>query len=165
MIVDSYVDGYPGPFLRAGFFKALINKTELPARSRKYLNQPSLFDTVEAVPYVVLDVVRGQKLAVVGAEMAVQSADQKEKGWSKRCCQLFLWWLRKSVKPGQEFMIEQFRQHVYQYDLLEKPPSERAFGFIANRASKSGWIEFIRTDKVKNVKAHSANAAVWRKAI
>lgn len=134
------------------------------ARSRRYLNQPSLFEVItDNKPAVVLDIKRGQQLAVTGAELARESADVKVKDWSRQCWQLFLWWLRRNVKRGGEFMIEDFRKHVIEMGLLEVPPSNRAFGFISIRANKRGWIEFVRTDKVKNVKAHSANASVWRK--
>jgi hypothetical protein len=60
-------------------------------------------------------------------------------------------------------MIEDFRLDMYQKDLLEPPPSERAFGVLSYRASRGGWIERIGIAKVKNKKAHNANASIWRK--
>ena len=133
------------------------------ARSRRYLDLPSLFDVVpEIKPAVVLDITKGKELAKIGRELAVESANRKEKDWSKRCWQLFLFWLRRNVKRGQEFMIEEFRKHVYEYDLIEAPPSERAYSFLSVRA-KDVWIEFVRVDFVKNRKAHRARASVWRK--
>lgn len=121
--------------------------------------QPTLFEQVQASS-LVLDEKRGAELANAGLSLAVESADKKEKGWTRLCWQLFLLWLRRR-KEGEEFMIEDFRKYLYDYDLIIPPPSERAFGFIAARAKNHGWIKFIRTKKVKNTKAHCANAAVW----
>lgn len=118
--------------------------------------------TLEQLPLLELDLGRGKELAEVGLSLAVESAERKEKGWSKLCWQLFLVWLRKQ-KRGTEFKIEDFRKYLYDYDLISPPPSERAFGFISVRAKKENWIVFVRTEKVKNKKAHGANASVWKK--
>ena len=113
--------------------------------------QGSLFDT------------DGETLATAGMELAKETADKKVKDWSKLCWQLFLVWLRRRQRY-HEFMIEDFRLYLYKYDLIEKPPSERAFGFISKRALKYGWIEHSgRTAKVKNKLAHATPANVWRK--
>lgn len=123
--------------------------------------QPSLFDY--PLGGIELDIARGRELAKVGMELAVETANRKEKGWSLLCWQLFLVWLRRNVKRGSEFMVEDFRMHLYKYDLITPPPSNRAFAFLPLRAQKGGWIEFVRKDTVKNKKAHAANASVWRK--
>ena len=125
--------------------------------------QPTLFELVKE-PAVVLDIKRGKELAKVGMELAIESADVKEKDWSTRCWQLFLYWLRRR-KKGEEFMIEDFRKYLYDYDLITPPPSERAFGFLSVKAKNNGWIEYVRTDKVKNKKAHAANASVWKRKL
>jgi len=125
---------------------------------KSILYQPSLFDNPP--PALVLDAQRSDELARAGLSLAVESANKKEKSWTQLCWQLFLFWLRKR-KEGEEFMIEDFRKYLYNYDLIIAPPSERAFGFIAVRAKNQGWIKFVRTQKVKNIKAHSANASVW----
>lgn len=111
----------------------------------------------------IFDQQAGEHLAEVGMQLAVESADRKEKDWSKRCWQLFLWWLRRNIRRGSEFMVEDFRRHVIEMGLLEEPPSNRAFGMVSKRALAGGWIEFVRTDKVKNKNAHCARASVWRK--
>lgn len=111
---------------------------------------------------ITLDFEAGQSLAVTGMNMAVESANKKEKDWSKRTWQLFLFWLR-ALKRGSTFMIEQFRSDMYEKDLIIPPPSERAYGFLSHKASRSGYIQFVETKKVKNKKAHAANAAVWRR--
>ena len=111
----------------------------------------------------IFDQAAGEILAEVGMQLAVETADRKVKDWSRRCWQLFLLYLRRNVKRGSDFMIEDFRRHVTQMDLLEEPPSNRAFGFLAKRGLKEGWIEFSRVAKVKNKKAHATPANVWRK--
>ncbi|HNU15320.1 MAG TPA: hypothetical protein PKI55_12770 [Chitinophagaceae bacterium] len=110
----------------------------------------------------MFDLNRGKELAAVGLDMAVENAEKKEKGWSTRCWQLFLYWLRRK-KHNDEFMIEDFRKYLMDYDLIEDPPSLRAYGFISVKAKKAGFIQFVRTEKVKNTKAHAANASVWRR--
>lgn len=123
----------------------------------KRYNLPSLFEQA-----IVLDINKGMQLAEAGMNLAVESADKKEKDWSKRCWQLCEEWLRR--KPnGFEFMIENFRVYLYQYDLIEKPPSERSYGFLSSRIIKEGWAEMIGDGRTSNVKTHGAKAGVYRK--
>lgn len=124
--------------------------------------QTNLFEPIkQEAP--VFDIIRGKKLGEVGLSLAVENAERKENGWSRLCWQLFLVWLRRNVKRGQEFKIEQFRSHVQKMGLIENPPSERAYGFLSKRAVKTGFIEFAGVGKCKNVKAHSTPVNVWRK--
>lgn len=124
--------------------------------------QPSLFDQPVKKPAVVFDMVEGKRLAEQGLERAVMKADDMVIGWSERCWQLFWQWLNR--KPRYfEFMVEDFRAYCYHYDLIEKPNSERAFGMLSVKAVKLNIIEFAGTRKVKNKKAHSTPANVWRK--
>ena len=125
--------------------------------------QPSLFDSVtDKKPAVVLNMDRSRILADKGLEMAVETANRKDKDWSKLCWQLFLVWLRRK-KRYSEFKIEEFREYLYKYDLLEPPPSERAYGFLSKRGVKSGFIEFSGIGKTDNTKAHGTPVNVWRK--
>ncbi len=110
----------------------------------------------------IFDSVRSNELAEAGLCLALETANKKEKGWSTLCWQLFLAWLRRNIKRGSEFQVEDFREHVTAMGLIADPPSKRAFGIVAQRG-KGKYIEFVRTDKVRNKNAHSANAAVWRK--
>jgi len=121
--------------------------------------QYSLFDQ----PAIVFDMVEGKKLADVGLSLALETAEKKEKGWTLLCWQLFLVWLRRNVKRNEEFKIEDFRKHLYDYDLIEKPPSERAYGFLSKRGVKTGFIEFSRVGNCKNKKAHATPVNIWRK--
>lgn len=108
------------------------------------------------------DQAAGEHLAKVGMELAVETANAEHPKWSDRCWQLFFQWLNK--KPRYyEFMIEDFRKYVDEYGLLKKPKSERAYGFLSGKALRRGLIEFSKTAKVKNRKAHATPANVWRK--
>lgn len=105
---------------------------------------------------------RGQHLAEVGMNLAVETANAEHNGWSDRCWSLFIEWLK--VKPsGFLFMIENFRQYIYEYDLLERPRSERAFAFISKRAIKEGLVLYGGIQSVTNARAHSAKASIWIK--
>ncbi len=111
---------------------------------------------------IFFDRAAGVALAKAGMDLGVETANAEHPKWSDRCWLLFFNWLNK--KPRYyEFMIEDFRDYVYQYDLIEKPKSERAFGFLSVRAVKRELIDHSGTAKVKNKKAHATPANVWRK--
>lgn len=126
--------------------------------------QPSLFD--QPIPEKklapVFDIAAGKRLGEAGLNLALETAEKKEKGWSKLCWQLFLAWLRRNRKAGSEFMIEDFRLHVKEMGLLDDPPSNRAFGCIP-RYGKDKYFQFVRKDKTKSKAGHGANASVWMK--
>ena len=105
---------------------------------------------------------RGEELARTGLELAVETANAEHQNWSDRCWQLFRVWLNSKPRY-HEFMIEDFREYLYSYDLIEKPQSDRAFGFIAKRALKQDLIFSVGMRRVKNEKAHSAIACLWAK--
>jgi hypothetical protein len=108
---------------------------------------------------IQFDFERSQKLGEIGLYVAVNNAGPD---WSERCWELFKRWISK--KPvGFEFQVERFRADLYKFNMIEKPPSERAFGFISKRAVKEGLIECAGTGKCANVKAHSTPVNKWRK--
>lgn len=96
-----------------------------------------------------------------GIEQAVSHANEVDPGWSERAFQMLKDWL-KGWAPGFKFTIEEFRQ-VAQIRGLPDPPHQRAFGSIAVRAKTAGLIKSNGTVKVKNPKAHCANANQWQK--
>jgi hypothetical protein len=110
----------------------------------------------------IFDQKRGQELAQVGLELAVDTANAEFPKWSERCWQLFWQWLNKKPRYYR-FMIEDFREHIYKMDLIERPKSDRAFGFLSSKAVRLGMIISGGTAKVKNQTAHCANAGVWIK--
>lgn len=95
-----------------------------------------------------------------GIQQAVDHADQVNDNWSGQAYAVLQVFLKEY--PG-EFMAEDFRSYCAMIDFA-LPPHARAFGGVIARAAKAGLIKHVRIDKVKNVKAHRANAAVWRKA-
>ncbi len=111
---------------------------------------------------LVFDAPRGRELANIGLDLALETANAEHPEWKERCWRLFWHWLNQKKRPFR-FLVEDFRQYVYQNDLLEKPRSERAFGFLSKRAVKEGLILYDGPAKVKNVKAHSANCSAWIK--
>lgn len=104
----------------------------------------------------------GQRLADVGLSLAIETADAEFPNWSERCWQLFVLWLKKKPE-GYEFMIEEFRTDAYKWNKIERPKSDRSFGFLSKRALKKRMIDFVGNRKVNNVKAHSCFASIWRK--
>jgi hypothetical protein len=122
--------------------------------------QPSLFDQPREA--VILDMAASRRLGEAGLSLAVETADRKEKGWTRLCWQLFLVWLRRNIKRGNEFMIEDFRRHVIEMGLLNDPPSNRSFGIIP-KYGKDKYFQFVRKDKTKSKNGHGANASVWMK--
>jgi hypothetical protein len=111
---------------------------------------------------IQFDAQRGEELARAGMELAVETANAEHPKWSERCWKLFWQWLNKKPRY-HEFMIEDFRQDLYKYDLIEKPKSDRAYGFLSKRAVKQGLIMHAGTAKVKNSNAHGTPANVWVK--
>lgn len=95
-----------------------------------------------------------------GIDTAVAHADRVVDFWSVDAYEAFKNWLR-AKEMGETFLIEDFRADVAQ--TLEDPPSRRAFGFIPIRAAKEKLIQRVGYTQVKNITAHKANAALWKK--
>jgi hypothetical protein len=109
----------------------------------------------------ILDAIaEGERLAAQKMQQAVYAADSANPGWQERCWKLFVEWIFRKP-PGYHFMIEEFRLHVDAQKKLEKPNSDRAFGFLSRKGQKENLIQSAGTAQVKNPKAHRANANVW----
>lgn len=103
----------------------------------------------------------GAKHKKIGLQMAVDHADSKSQKWSDRAWSKFKEWLDgKSYED--RFMIEDFREWA-ETNGLDRPPSLRAYGFLPQKAVKAGIIRWVEYKKVKNYKAHEANASLWAK--
>lgn len=109
-----------------------------------------------------LDIIQAEKKRDEGIKNAVTKADFDNKDWSVRCWELFLKWLGKK-EPGFHFMIENFRDDVYKWGKLEKPNSDRAYGFLSRRAGSQKLIRSAGKAKTKSTSSHRANAEVWVK--
>jgi hypothetical protein len=92
-----------------------------------------------------------------GIAKAIDHANQVHESWGEKAYGMFRDFI---YKRKCEFMCEDFRHAVT--GLLPNPPHNRAFGNVLMRAAKAGLIERVRYAPVRNVKAHRANASVWR---
>ena len=112
----------------------------------------------------IFDHHRGEELAEEGLSLACENAERKEKDWKKKVWQLFLYWLRRKKRMQDEFMMEEFRSYLLEYDLMEMPPSLRAFGWVSVKGKNEGWILFAGQGKTTGKKAHRAIANKWVRA-
>jgi hypothetical protein len=108
------------------------------------------------------EIAEGEIAAMQGLTRAVSKADRDHPSWSDRCWNLFQKWLSKK-QVGFHFQIEDFRIDLYKFDKIEKPNSDRAFGFISKRASGMNLIKSVGKAKTKAKSAHRANSEVWVK--
>src|SRR5690348_13045263 len=105
-----------------------------------------------------LNIEYGKALKDAGMERATNHANQVSNGWSDRAYQMLHHFLRSLARGGrQTFLAEDFRLFAYSQK-LPVPPHEGAFGSVMSRAAKAGLITSNGTAKVKNPKAHQANA-------
>lgn len=109
----------------------------------------------------ILDAIaEGERLAEEKLNQAVAAANHEHPGWKERCWKLFVEWVMNKP-PGYHFLIEDFRLHLDIHKKLEKPKSDRAFGFLSKKARDLELIVHAGTAQVKNPKAHRANANMW----
>ena len=120
--------------------------------------QSSLFDLpVRQEPAVVLDIKQARKLRDGGVEKAEEHAEREWTDWKEKAYEFLKYFLDNHNGP---FMAEEVRS-LAAYQDFPLPPSARAWGGIIIRAAKEGLIVRMGIQKVKNKKAHCANAAVW----
>lgn len=92
-------------------------------------------------------------------QAAVDHANVTHIDWSGQAFDF----LKGYAEINPRFMTEDVRNASS--GLVPTPPSARAWGGVVRRAVKAGIIYQSGTDRVKNVRAHGANAAVWISAI
>lgn len=121
-------------------------------RHRPYM--PSLFDPG---PEAILNVAEGKVLRDAGIKQAIDHADEVISDWQDRAYSFLLNFL---ANHNGTFMCEDVR--VYSEEMgLPEPPSNRAWGHVMVRGKANNLIESWGTKKVKNKKAHRANANLW----
>lgn len=121
--------------------------------------QSSLFDPLPVKePAVVLDINQGKELRDLGIAKAEQSANYDTAQWSEKAYAFLEHFLNNH---NGSFMAEEVRS-LAAYQDFPLPPNARAWGGVIARAAKAKLIERVGIQKVKNKKAHCANAAVWR---
>lgn len=105
-----------------------------------------------------LDLTFARQARDKGIKKAIDHADEVHPSWSVRAYGHFRTYVAMQSAP---FLIENFRAWVK--DLIEAPPSLRAFGALTMKAAREKLIVQVGFAKVKNERAHMANVAVWRK--
>lgn len=90
-----------------------------------------------------------------GINTAEDNANRSVRGWSDLAYAFLLGYAQKH----KEFMIEDIR--AASIGTVPTPPSNRAWGAIAVRASKDGFISRKGFKSVSNVKAHRTPATLW----
>lgn len=90
-----------------------------------------------------------------GIKQAEENANRKNKGWTD----LAYGFLLGYAQSHDEFMIEEIR--AASIGSVPEPPSNRAWGTIAVRAAKDGFITRKGFKSVSNVKAHRTPATLW----
>ena len=98
----------------------------------------------------------GKILRDKGIKLSVDNADKSIDNWSQKAYKFFI----DYIKDKEFFMTEDVR--IASEGLLEAPPSKRAWGAITVRAKKEGIIESVGFSSVKNPKAHSTPATLWK---
>ena len=98
----------------------------------------------------------GAELRDKGIKKALDNANNTHDRWSDKAYDFLL----KYIKYQYEFMTEDVR--VASEKAIPKPPSNRAWGSVILRASRSGLINRVGFANVKNAKAHKTPASVWR---
>jgi hypothetical protein len=128
---------------------------------RKALSyQPTLFELPAKLqqPAVVLDIKLSRRARNEGIQKAVDHAEKENVGWNQKAYDFLIKFLNNH---NGYFMAEEVRVYAQQMN-FELPPSNRAWGGVILKASRSGLIQSCGIHKVKNKRAHCANAAVWR---
>lgn len=103
------------------------------------------------------DIQRARERRDTGMQRAVDHADAVTPSWSDRAYEFLV----EYVKSHPVFMVEDVR--YASQGIIPAPPSARAWGAVVTRAAKAGLIYQDGFKKVKNVKAHSTPAAVWKR--
>lgn len=102
----------------------------------------------------------GDRLAREGAQRAADHADMREANWTDRAHGYLLEFL---ARHQGEFRGEHVRTFAEDRGFA-KPPSNRAWGCVVQRAARRGQIRRVRFESCANPKAHSAPVSVWVRA-
>ena len=98
------------------------------------------------------------KLGHEAAQIAADHADKVNDNWSTTAYQLFC----EYAKTHDKFMTEQV---AFYYPEFEKPPSGRAWGWVAILAQKNGIVKHCDYKPTTKKTAHGARATLWESQI
>lgn len=101
----------------------------------------------------------GEQLRDAGIRLAVDHANQVHEKWSDKA---YAFLLEKFLPHHKRFMTEELRSFAAEID-FPLPPHARAWGGVIHKASRDFIIISLGTRKVKNAKAHRANAEFWER--
>ena len=101
---------------------------------------------------------KGWELAKEGMEAAADHAEREHEGWKMMAYALFL---RYAAATREPFMTEQVRWYAEGLG-LEPPPDKRAWGAIAVKAKKAGYVRSIGYAPQKADNAHGAPKTLWK---
>ena len=94
-----------------------------------------------------------------GIQRSLFSAEKKSPGWLEMAVAALENYILNH--PDEKFQTEDVRIWAYEYG-LPKPKNDRAWGSVVVRAKREGIIHFVGYANVKNPRAHSTPASVWR---
>lgn len=100
-----------------------------------------------------------RKLKNEGMQRAVDHANAVNKDWSEKAYAF----LKEFIQKNTMFMTEDVR--YASQGIVPSPPTQRAWGSIIRRAAVEGLIIRATIKAVKNIKAHGANASVWKSLV
>lgn len=106
------------------------------------------------------DLFSAEALRDAGIKAAAEHADFEIPRWTDQAMEFLIRFLAESALSSKEFMGEEVRLWSHDHG-LPLPPSKRAWGSVMLMASRRNLIRAISTKKVRNPKAHCANATVW----
>ena len=97
--------------------------------------------------------------AETGMLLAASHADREIKNWSEIAELLFKFYARMHGHNG--FMTEDVR--VWSKKLgFEQPPDNRAWGLIAKRLSREGYIKAVGFGKQRSSSCHGSPKTIWK---
>lgn len=94
-----------------------------------------------------------------GMIQAIENADNHNKSWSVLAYRYLCDYVSKHKEP---FLTEDVR--LSSTNVVPQPPSNRAWGQIIIKASKSGVIHKIGYGTTKSKKSHRTPASLWQRS-
>lgn len=107
------------------------------------------------------DLMNAEDLRDMGMHQAETNANKNVPGWSEMALSYLKGFL--SLQGERAFLAEDVREYALSNGLAE-PPSERAWGGVITRASRSKLIKAVGFQLTKNPKSHCTPARLWQKA-
>ena len=104
-----------------------------------------------------LDAKKARNKRESGISQAEHHANTVHNKWSDQAFEF----LKGYIAINPLFMTEDVR--YASQGVVPSPPSQRAWGAVIRRAAVAGIIVKAGMKSVKNIKAHMANASVWKR--